>query len=54
MFSSIQDNSMNFDSPRNQRTKFVFILSNETASITVQLASFIWNAFKAKGKALIN
>ena len=46
--------SMNFDSLETNEQKFVFILSNENASITVKLASFIWNDFKPRDKTLIN
>ena len=54
LFQACRDNSMNFDSLETNEQKFVFILSNENASITVKLASFIWNAFKAGEKTLIN
>ena len=54
LFQACRDNSMNFDSLETNEQKFVFILSNENASITVKLASFIWNAFKARDKALTN
>ena len=54
LFQACRDNSMNFDSLETNEQKFVFILSNENASITVKLASFIWNAFKVRDKALTN
>ena len=52
LYESCRENSINFDVLETNIHMFVFILSNECPIITIKLARFIYNSFKARDKAL--
>ena len=52
LFQACRENSKNFESLITDKEKFIFIKMNESKSIADRLASFVFNAFKIREKAI--
>ena len=52
LFDTCRKNCLYFDSDLNDKQKFIFIMTNENIDVMKNLASFIFNSFKIRERAI--